>query len=325
MNNKKSHINEDLLVKQMLGEATEAEQAAVTAWISESEANRKHYDQFKQIWDSSKTLVAKSTVDENDAWARFQQKVADKEQTPTKRIPLTGRKISWMRVAASLVFLIGFAWLSYFTFMDSTTTYIAQGIVTTETLPDGTVVTLNAGSSVKFNSRFNGNTRAVALTGEAFFDVTPNKQKPFVINTDNASIKVVGTSFNVKSSDKETEVIVETGIVEVSKKKNMVKLVPGEKTVVLNNSSKLVKEKVDDVLYNYYRTKELVCKNTPLWRLVNVLNDAYDVQITISSMRLKDRPITTTFKNDSIDNILDVISKSLNVQVEKNGKYITIK
>lgn len=325
MNNKHSHINEDLLVKQMLGEATEAEQAAVTAWISESEANRKHYDQFKQIWDSSKTLAAQSTIDENDAWARFQQKVADKEQTPTKTIPLSSRKMSWMRVAASLVFLIGFAWLSYFTFTGSTTTYIAQGTVTTETLPDGTVVTLNAGSSVKFNSRFNGDTRAVALTGEAFFDVTPNKEKPFVINTDNASIKVVGTSFNVKSSDKETEVIVETGIVEVSKKKDMVKLVPGEKTVVLNNSSKLVKEKVDDVLYNYYRTNELVCKNTPLWRLVNVLNEAYDVQITISSMRLKDRPITTTFKNDSIDNILDVISKSLNVQVEKNGKYITIK
>ncbi len=325
MNNKHSHINEDLLVKQMLGEATEAEQAEVNAWISESEANRKHFEQFKQIWDSSKALAAESTVNEDEAWARFQQRVTANEQPATKTIPLGGSKTNWMRVAASLVFLVGFAWLSYYTFMGSTTTYIAEGIVTTETLPDGTVVTLNEGSSIKFNSRFNGDTRKVALTGEAFFDVTPDKSKPFVIKTENASIKVMGTSFNVNSNAKKTEVIVETGIVEVSKKKDMVKLTPGEKTTVLNNSNKLVKEKVDDVLYNYYRTKELVCKNTPLWRLVDVLNDAYDVQITIANMQLKDRPITTTFKNESIDNVLALISQTLNVQIEKNGKYITIK
>jgi len=325
VNNKHSHINEDLLVKQMLGEATEAEQAEVNAWISESEANRQHYEQFKQIWDGSKALAAESTVNEDEAWARFQQRVADKDQPNTKTIPLGGRKTNWLRVAASLVFLIGFAWLSYFTFMGSTTTYIAQGTVTTETLPDGTVVTLNAGSSIKFNSRFNGDTRKVELTGEAFFDVTPDKNKPFVINTDNASIKVVGTSFNVNSNARKTEVIVETGIVEVSKKKDMVKLTPGEKTVVRNNSDKLVKEKVNDVLYNYYRTKELVCKETPLWRLVEVLNDAYDVQITIENMSVKNRPITTTFKNESIDGVLSLIGQTLNVQIEKNGKYITIK
>ncbi|MCB9044529.1 MAG: FecR domain-containing protein [Chitinophagales bacterium] len=325
MNSKHNHIDEGLLVKQLLGEATEAEQAAVQAWIEADEANRKHYEQFRRVWNDSKLLAAKSTVDENEAWTRFQQRVKAEEQPATKTIPLSGNKFNWMRVAASLVFLIGFGWLTYYTFMGSTTTYIAQGTVTTETLPDGTVVTLNAGASVTFDSKFSGNTRDVKLEGEAFFDVTPNKKKPFIITTDNASIKVVGTSFNVKSSEKITEVIVETGIVEVSKKKAMVKLTPGEKTTVLQNSEKLVKEKVDDVLYNYYRTKELVCKNTPLWRLVNVLNDAYDVQITIGDPSLKDRPITTTFKNEPIESILDVISQSLNVTIEKEGKYITIK
>lgn len=326
MNNKQSHINDDLLVKHLLGEATAEEQEEVATWISESDANRKHYKQFKQIWDNSKKLAAKSTIDENDAWKRFQQKVSDNETNNSKTIPLSApRKNNWMRIAATLVFLIGCAWLLQYNYYNATTTYIAEGTVVTETLPDGTTVTLNKGAQVKFNSRFTGDTRSVKLTGEAFFDVTPNKEKPFIISAGNAEIKVVGTSFNVKSSDERTEVIVETGIVEVSKKQHMVKLQPKEMATVLKSKSEPLKEAVDDALYNYYRTKELVCNNTPLWRLVDVLNDAYNVNITIENIALKDRPITTTFKDQPLENILDVIAKTLDVRIEQHGKNITIK
>lgn len=325
MDNKHSHINDELLVKQMLGEATEAEQATVTAWVRESEANRKHYEQFRQIWDSSKKLAAASTVDENEAWGRFQQRVSEKETSGSNNIPLSApRKNSWLRIAAMLVFLVGCAWLLQYNYFNASTTYIAEGTVATETLPDGTTVTLNKGSQIKFNRRFSGDTRSVTLTGEAFFDVTPDKEKPFIITADDAVIKVVGTSFNVKSSNERTEVIVETGIVEVSKKEHSVKLLPKEKATVLQSMEAPVKEDVDDVLYNYYRTRELVCNNTPLWRLVDVLNEAYGVNITIADARLKDMPITTTFKNESLDNILNTISATLNIRVEKNGNNIIL-
>lgn len=325
MNNEQSHIIDDLLVKQLLGEATAAEQAEVAAWLGQSEANRKHYEQLQLIWDNSKQLAAKSTVDTEASWAKFKNRIAADEQPITKAIPLAPRNYTWMRAAATLVFLIGFGWLTYFTFMGSTTTYIADGVVMTETLPDGTVVTLNKGSEIVFNSRFNGDTRSVTLKGEAFFDVTPDKSKPFVIKADNAEIKVVGTSFNVKSSSAKTEVIVETGIVEVSKKKNTVTLKPKEKAIVLQSSAAPVVEAVDDVLYNYYRTKELVCNNTPLWRLVAVLNDAYNTNITIGDKRLNDLAITTTFKNESLDGVLNTISATLNVKVEKNGNNIVLR
>lgn len=325
MNNEQSHIIDDLLVKQLLGEATAAEQAEVAAWLGQSEANRKHYGQLQLIWDNSKQLAAKSTVDTDACWTKFKNRIAADEQPATKTIPLAPRGNNWMRAAASLVVLVGLGWLTYFMMMGSTTTYMADGVVMTKTLPDGTVVTLNKGSEIAFNSRFNGDTRSVTLKGEAFFDVTPDKSKPFVITADNAEIKVVGTSFNVKSSSAKTEVIVETGIVEVSKKKNMVTLKPKEKAIVLQSSAAPVVEAVDDVLYNYYRTKELVCNNTPLWRLVAVLNDAYNTNITIGDKRLNDLAITTTFKNESLDGVLNTISATLNVKVEKNGNNIVLR
>lgn len=324
MEQQHSHINDDLLVKHLLGEATGEEQAEVAVWMHETEANRKYYDELKQVWDNSKQLAAKSTVDENAAWARFQQRVAVADQPVRKTIPLGG-KTNWMRVAAILVLFVGGLWMANYLVSGTTATLHANNEVITETLPDGTIVTLNKGAVLKYNSRMSGDTRKVTLEGEAFFDVTPDKNKPFVITADEARIKVVGTSFNVRTSEAKTEVIVETGVVEVSKNKNAVTLLPNEKATVLQSSAVPVKEEVDDVLYNYYRTKELVCRNTPLWRLADVLNDAYNVSITIADARVKNMEITTTFKNESLDSILDVISRTLNVQVEKSGKYIVIR
>jgi transmembrane sensor len=323
VNKEQSHINDDLLVKHLLGEATAEEQAEVKAWVNESNNNRKYYNDFKLIWDNSKSLAAASTIDENAAWGRFQQRVAT-EKPATKTIPLS-RRINWMRVAAILVLMVSGAWMARYMVWGTNTQLVAGNMVVTETLPDGTTVTLNKGAVLEYNSRMRGDTRNVTLEGEAFFDVTPNKDKPFIITADDAKIKVVGTSFNVKTTDEKTEVIVETGIVEVSKKKNAVTLKPNEKATVLQSSEVPVKEAVDDVLYNYYRTKELVCNNTPLWRLVDVLNDAYNVNIQIGDARLKDMAITTTFKNQSLDSVLDVISQTLNVRVEKNGKNIVLR
>lgn len=323
MKQEQSHINDDLLVKHLLGEATAEEQAEVNAWVEESDNNRRYYHDFKLIWDNSKKLAAASTIDENAAWQRFQQKVAT-EKPVTKTMPL-GRRINWMRVAAILVLMVGGAWMARYMLWGTNTQLVAGNMVVTETLPDGTTVTLNKGAVLKYNSRMSGNTRNVTLEGEAFFDVTPDKNKPFIITADDAKIKVVGTSFNVKTTDEKTEVIVETGVVEVSKKKNSVTLNPNEKATVLQSSAVPVKEAVDDVLYNYYRTKELVCNNTPLWRLVDVLNDAYNVNIEIADARLKDMEITTTFKNQDLDGVLEVISRTLNVRVEKNGKNIVLR
>jgi transmembrane sensor len=289
----------------------------VRQWLTD-DANLAYYTQLKKIWDDSRQLALTSTVDENRAWQKFQQKI----------YPVRGRRtgFGWMRVAASVAITVAIGILGYWIFNDRTKemTIVAQKTVLNDTLPDGSVVTVNKGSSISYSSQFKGETRRVSLKGEAFFNVTPNKKKPFVISVNDVQITVVGTSFNVKTISGNTEVIVETGIVKVTRAGKTVELKANEETIAGAKDSLLTKEKVSDQLYKYYRTKEFVCDDTPLWKLVEVINEAYNSHIVIGNPALRNMSITTTFNNESLDQVLNVISLTLNITIIKEGDTITL-
>ncbi len=315
-------MNDDLPVKYLLGEATPEEREQVEQWAAASDANKKQLEQLRYIWTETKKLEAANSADEQAAWQRFKQRI-DKQNTTTKTIPL-GRRTNWMRIAATLILMIGGSWMAYIYLYSAGTVTLASGdAVLSQTLPDGSTITLNKNATVKYPKKFTGSTREVTLDGEAFFNVAPDKQKPFIIHANEADIEVVGTSFNVKTNTNQTEVVVETGVVQVSKKLKGVVLNPKEKATVKKNTELPIKEKTEDELHNYYRTKAFVCNNTPLSRLVPVLNDAYGANIVISNTELNDLRITTTFNNESLDNILEVLSGTFNINiVKKDGQIV---
>jgi ferric-dicitrate binding protein FerR (iron transport regulator) len=86
----------------------------------------------------------------------------------------------------------------------------------------------------------------------------------------------------------------------------------------------MTEEKVSDQLYKYYRTKEFVCDDTPLWKLVQVINEAYHSQVIIGNPALKDMTLTTTFHNESLEQVLNVISITFNIKVVKEGNTIIL-
>lgn len=320
-------MNDELLIKFLLKETDSYENELVDKWLALDAANVKHFNQLKFLWDSSKRLASESKVDENAAWERFKQKA--EEQSSGKIIPL--KRTNWLRIAAILCVLVGAGWLSYrfvirpnlFPESLALQTQINTRI---DTLPDGSVITLNKFSELKYPEKFVGNSRNISLEqGEAFFDVAKNKSKPFIIRVKDVTVKVVGTSFNIKITGKNTEVIVETGIVQVSKNGKTIELLPSEKVTVNNQNSSLIKENSTDHLYNYYRSKEFEANNTPLKRVIEVLNEAYGANIVLEREELGEMPLTTTFKNESLDDILDVISKTFNLKVEKKNKTIIIR
>lgn len=317
---------DDLLVKYLLDEAMPEEKRAVDEWLAADDTNRRYYDHFKLIWEQSKNLAAQSHVDTDAAWQRFQQRVVQAEQTisPEKK-SIVIRPNNTLKIAASLIFILGAAWLTYFFSTKSgMQTLASTDHVLVDTLPDGSVVTLNKHSSITFPSTFEGDMRSVSMEGEAFFNITPDKSKPFIIAANGINVKVVGTSFNVKSSDVKTEVIVETGVVEVRKRSEFVTLNPHEQAVVLKSDVKPVKLESKDKLYSYYRTNEFVCDGTPLWRLVDVLKEAYGTDIVIADEQLKNKTIFTTFRGNSLEQILDVVQATYeDVAVEKSsGRFI---
>ena len=319
---------DDVLVKYLLGEATETERGEVEQWIDESEQNRKYFDQFKLIWDKSQQLASTSNVNTDEAWGRFMQRVQADEAAPPKNktIPLGGFTIK--RMAAILIMVLGISGLWYFISGaggGNMLTAQAKDKTETVTLPDGSMVTLNRNSSISYPAKFTGDTRPVTLKGEAFFNITPDKKKPFIIDADKSSIKVVGTSFNVKSTAEKTEVIVETGIVEVAKKEHAIRVNPHQKATVSADKEEPYMENNTDELYNYYRTKEFVCKGTPLHKLTEVLSEAYDVHIVIANASAAYQPYTTTFHDQSLDDILKVICETFNLKMERNGSEIILK
>jgi transmembrane sensor len=315
---------DELLVKYLAEEATPPEQEMVEVWIGTSDINRRYFQHFQLIWNESQKLALRTAVDENKAWQRFQRKV---KRTATAGNSLKG--FGWWRVAAVIIVIAGIAWLVSSLLETGSSeppilNIVSVNEVKKDTLPDGTFATLNKNSVLTYPAAFKGKARKVKLKGEAFFNVTPNKQKPFIIDVNDVQVKVVGTSFNVKSTKGETEIIVETGIVQVTKADTTIELKAGQRILfeAVDTAAEVVAS--DDKLYNYYVSRTFVCDNTPLWKLVEKLNEAYDVNISIRRDALKKLPLNVTFDDESLDVILDVISQTLMIKVSRKENEIIL-
>jgi transmembrane sensor len=307
----KQDMSEDILIKYILGEATIAEGQEIETWIAANSANAKKFEQVKIILETSKRLAQVSPLGETEAWEKF------KEKRAARREPAKVRSISsntgWLRIAAAVVFLIGGGWIAYYLYDQrggnpaELVSIKTTNMVRVDTLPDGSIVHINKNSSITYAGDFESR-REIKLSGEAFFEVKHNEQAPFTVHVNDINIRDVGTAFNVKSKQQNTEVIVESGIVQVSRSANSIRLTPNEMVRIKPGDKQLKIEKSTDQLYNYYRSNTFIAKGTPLWRLVDILNEAYGTDIEIASSALRNAQITVTIRyEDSLSNILDVI------------------
>ena len=201
-------------------------------------------------------------------------------------------------------------------------------ILKTFTLPDGSMVSLNTDTKIKYPKIFAGNTREVSIEGEAFFQVKPNKEKPFIIHAGSAQIKVLGTSFNVNAypAAKLVEVIVETGKVQVSaqtaESKELI-LMPGDKGTLVYSGNSLLKSTNADPNFLAWKTRNLIFKATSLAEVIVSLEKVYKVNIRLADPRLNELLLTAQFNDYSLDFILKVIENTLKIETQKiNGQYI---
>lgn len=314
-------MTDELLIKFLLKETTEEESITVQNWLDANPTNTTYFLQFEKIWNSSKTLSGQSTVNENEAWLRFKQKTVSHNTVTRKLKP----KYNWLKIAAVLV-LVAAGWSLYNVIKPVTyINVIAGNTVTTKILPDGSELTLNKNAKISYANNFKRNRSIHLQQGDVFFNVAHDKSKPFVIDIDKVSVLVVGTSFNIKHLGNKTEVIVETGIVKVTFGKAQVNLQKGEKVIINNSTEQLIKEQNTDQLYNYYRSNEFIAINTPLWRMVEVLNEQYNANIIINDQAIKNLPLNTTLKvSASLDRNLDVICNTLGITMQRNQNQILL-
>jgi ferric-dicitrate binding protein FerR (iron transport regulator) len=231
--------------------------------------------------------------------------------------------------AAVLLVLITGGWLLYHQLRLSPGqlySVISQDQIRTVTLSDGTVITLNKHSKLDYPIKFSSKHRTVRLQGEAFFNVAQQTDRPFIVQVNNLTVTVLGTSFNIDEKHGSTEVIVETGRVKVTDRRSSVQLSAHEKIMVHQGNGTLKKVPVSGQLYDYYRTGLFVCHKTPLRELLSTLGEVYDVPVVIADSSLGDLPLTTTFHRDQpLDTILSIISQTFNqVNFRRQGEEIIL-
>nr|WP_121273081.1 FecR domain-containing protein [Pedobacter schmidteae] len=317
-------MTDELLIKFLLKETSAAESITVQNWLDADPQHQTHFLQFQKVWDSSKKLALQSNRNEEDAWARFKQKtnIQNKPQPISRKLK---PNYNLLKIAAVLI-LVAAGWSVYtilgpVTYIDVT----AGNNVATKVLPDGSELTLNKNAKISYADNFKNNRSIHMQQGEVFFNVAHNKSKPFVIDIDKISVLVVGTSFNIKHLNRQTEVIVETGIVKVSMGKNETTLLRGEKVLITDGSDQMIKAKNTDLLYNYYRSNEFVATNTPLSRMVAMLNEVYGSNVIIKDEAIKKLLLNATLKTTAdLEDNLQIIAQTFDLKIVRNQNQIIL-
>lgn len=318
------NISDESLINYLAGECTPEEAIQIEEWRKAEPANDQRYQNLKLIWDTSGHLQYQGEINAPASLQKLKQKaVAHKvQQAKTVRLKM---QVRWLAAAAAILLFAVSAWFYVAKRSMANVQVITEAEVKVDTLSDGSLLTINKNTQLSFPGKFTDSQRQVFLTrGEAFFNIKHQANRPFIVHAGNATIQVLGTTFNVKHKNGSVEVIVESGMVAVKKGERTVLLKPGEKGVIQPNSPVITKETNPDKLYTYYRSHEFVADNTPLWRMVEVLNDAYDTQIVIGRKELREMPLNTTFKNESLDEVLKVISKTFSLKVERRKQQIIL-
>jgi len=199
-------------------------------------------------------------------------------------------------------------------------------------LSDGTIVSLNSGTNLRYPEQFglNGN-RDVYLTGEAFFEVAKDKMHPFIVHANHADIEVLGTTFNVSAYPENPTVnstLIEGSIrmSEAANSTNVILLEPNQMATWQNNSKKLAVKEVDPAFYVAWTKGELAFKDTPFSIIAKIIQRTYDVEIINENSDLAKQNFTGTIKisESSVENILDLLKRDTPFNYSIDQKIITI-
>lgn len=241
---------EELLVRELTGEISPLEREHLRDMIAADPALREEYDIFKKYW--AKKEIAYTNA--NSVLERVKENIRIQEQPlPSPVVSMEPRRrwwTGWHSAAAVFLLLIG-SYSVYRIFYtrssgkllptDWQEKYTARGTRSSITLSDGSLVKLNADSRLKYQTTFDGSTREVFLTGEAFFTIAKDPAHPFIIHTDKMNIRVLGTTFNVRSypGDASMETTLLSGSVEVTfpdRPADRIILKPKDKLVIGNTA-----------------------------------------------------------------------------------------
>jgi len=313
----KAQIMDNRIIKFFTGELNDSERAELLKNINENESLKQEFIRMQNL--SSLTHLVEHKGDEEIARSSFRQFIGEIRARSRKKFIRNFGKVAAVALAvvASTVFFT-----LYFVKNDvnvTNTLYVPAGQRAQLTLQDGTVVWLNAQSTLTYPARFSGKERRVSLVGEAFFEVAKNKRKPFIVETQHIKLKVLGTQFNIYNYPKSdiSQVALIEGSVQICSDNLSVVLKPNEE-FTLEDGKGTVSEISNS---NHFLWKDgIYCfENERLLDIIDKLQLYYDVTIKVKDPEIFNVPYTGKFRQrDGIDEILRIIRKIHHFNIKKD-------
>jgi ferric-dicitrate binding protein FerR (iron transport regulator) len=283
----------------------------------------KNKDLTENFWE--KLASDDRTIDVDRAWNRVYSRIKDSE--PESLVAAKGRilRMSFLRIAAAIILLAVTGGVAILVTRQSATDTKVFASADTRNmqvdLPDGSRVFLNRNSELAYDNSFGEDGRNVKLTGEAFFDITPDASKPFRIDAGKAVVEVVGTSFSVltENSESQVEVFVKTGKVAIERKSGERELLlePGFLGKIGTDAS--VKTVNDDPNYLAWNTGNLLYKGEKLEVVFRDLKKVYNMEIVADDPSIAEYQWTSSIDYQPQDNIIRMICLSFNLSYSKDG------
>lgn len=315
----------------MRGETSPEEERILLEWFRDPTSKEEIFSFYRQKWEEAPDVELPAEM-QGRMFMQIMNKVEETEQNRT--IPV--RKViftRWFSYAAAIILCIGVGIAPYL-YMQQTSPIAQIYTVTAEkgqragvTLPDGTKVWLNSHTEIKYGSDYGSEERMVSLSGEAYFEVAKDKEHRFVVKAGKLEVEALGTSFNVKAYEEDDKIAATlfSGSIRAYTGNNSVLLSPGEQVLYDPASNFLQVEKQNNISYaRMWRDNELAFNGETLSEIAVVLNRIYNVQVEFESEKIKTHSFCGVIKNNSLDNVIEIISLTAPITYRSVGDTIIL-
>lgn len=318
---KMNELSEDILARYLNNECSEEDLNRISEWLGESDEHVQQLFKMEEVYHLGKSgyMLDESFIDR--AERRLDKRL--KEETERKQKIFRLRNV--MKYAAVIaVLLMATSGLTYWVYQTASSNEMVRAVSSASgvrelLLPDGTKVWLNKASSLQYPRHFAENERGVYLEGEAYFEVTRNKQKPFIVRSEAMSVKVLGTSFNFKCSKdcRVAETTLISGEVEVrgNKEEGLIVLSPGQKAELNKTTRRLQVKQVDAEMDAVWHNDLIPFTQATVFDIAKVLERFYNVKIILSPEVSTSKTYSGVLKKkDKIESVLNSLKNTIPIR-----------
>jgi transmembrane sensor len=309
----------NLIIKFFAGELDDNEILILKSWLDQNPDNRRIFNEENELWQGANVHSNIEHFKTDTAWINISAKLGI-GKTNSKSFAIISRNNYRKLLAAAtvtcLVALGGVSlWISAKTSFEkisgaSTTITTNEGEKAHVFLPDSSEIILNSGSTIQYSGNYNFKDRVLKLTGEAFFNVFTNHEKPLIVELEHMKIIATGTRFNVFSFDNEdrVETTLEEGTIEVSiEGKAPLTVKQGQQVVYFRKSEKVLLREVATDTYTSWRENKLRFNDTPFEEVLRRIGRKYNVKFEITNRDLLNLKYTATFIDESIEEVMQML------------------